>query len=98
MRVEHYDFHQDIPSTNKQLRVVTTEAGRVDGVMFWFDLELAPGVNFSTDPHIEGTHWQQAVQILDIDKQVELGDEVTLQVIANQRNYRGIRFEWRQTT
>ena len=95
--VEHYDFHQDIPSTNKELSMTIDEGGRVDGVMFWFNLELAPGVNFSTDPHIEGTHWQQAIQISDIEKCVQAGDEAVLQVIANQLNYRGIRFEFKQS-
>ena len=96
--VEHYDFHRDIPATRKELSFPIIEDGRVDGVMFWFDLELAPGVHFSTDPHSKDSHWQQAIQILDGQILVKSSEVALLDVIANQTNYRGIRFEWKSSS
>lgn len=34
-------------------------AGTVDGLVAWFDLELAPGVSLSTAPEAPETHWAQ---------------------------------------
>lgn len=94
VEVAHYDFHQDIVGSNNSEIFPITQTGTVHGVIFWFDLELAPGVNFSTNPKIEGTHWQQAVQILNDKREVVKGEETKLKVLSHQLNYRGIRFVW----
>lgn len=99
--VETYEFHGSIQSTDRELVIPVAESGCVHGVLFFFDLKLAEGVSFSTDPRIETSHWQQAVQILassaqDLQvPQIVAGQTARLQVIANQLNFRGIRFEWK---
>jgi hypothetical protein len=61
-------------------------------VLFWFALELVDGVVFETAPGAGSSHWQQAIQLLEPFRDVDADEVVNLEVLANQPNYRGVRF------
>ncbi len=56
--------------------------GTLHGVAGWFQVELCPGVQFSTGPEAPATHWRQAVFPLREPVPVVPGDflEVTLRI------------------
>jgi 2-polyprenyl-3-methyl-5-hydroxy-6-metoxy-1,4-benzoquinol methylase len=56
------DLESDFPLSDEDLMILEIEsAGRVDGLIFWYDLILdeANDVVLSTSPHQENTHWLQ---------------------------------------
>ena len=64
----------------KVLDVPIIEKGAVQAIVYWFDLDLADGVTYSTGPSEEKSHWGQALQFFDTDTAVEAGATVPLTV------------------
>lgn len=62
------------------LELTTTETGYVHGVVFWFDVELVPGVRLSNTPCTGTSHWMQAFACFDWPIAVAKGDEVVIQL------------------
>jgi type II protein arginine methyltransferase len=63
--VFRFDFHRDGPAPQQAtLRVPPTAAGTCHAVVFWFELELVPGITVTNAPDHPTTHWKQAVQCL----------------------------------
>jgi predicted nicotinamide N-methyase len=63
--VFRFDFHRDGPAAqHATLRVAPTAAGACHAVVFWFELELVPGITVTNAPDHPTTHWKQAVQCL----------------------------------
>lgn len=53
-------------------------AGRVHGVVFWFDVELFPGIQMSNAPDGETAHWMQAFACFDTPLAVAQGDRIPI--------------------
>jgi hypothetical protein len=78
----------DLPPFASELRpgeagtveVTATEKGKVQAVVFWFDLHLDDEITLSSGPGGELSHWGQAIQFLDCDHVVTNGDKVNVRV------------------
>ncbi|MEQ8194732.1 MAG: hypothetical protein RIB59_09615, partial [Rhodospirillales bacterium] len=87
--IASYDFAALKPSGSaaaeeKPVSVKIAEAGTVHAVAYWFDLDLADGVIYSTDPGAGVSHWGQAVQFFDSDTAVTAGATVPLTVLLGE--------------
>lgn len=60
--------------------VSMTENGRADAVRMWFELQLAPGVTFSTEHNKSQYHWRPATQLLRQNIVCESGEMKTLDI------------------
>jgi type II protein arginine methyltransferase len=82
------------------LELTATEDGLVHGVVFWFDVELVPGVRLSNAPR-GSSHWMQAFACFDWPVAVKAGDEIVVQLDfshgAVELSYLGNRSAARQT-
>lgn len=70
----------------KLLRCVAAASGRCHAVVFWFSLQLAPGLALVNDPANVRSHWKQAVQSFAAPVWVGAGTE--LQVIVRHDRQR----------
>ena len=61
----------------KSLRVQARESGRVDGVCFYFTLNLDEDISISTAPEVENC-WNQAVTFFEKPVEVQCGQTVKL--------------------
>lgn len=69
-----FDFHRDSPLTERsELAVMPTAAGTCHAVVFWFELELLPGITVTNSPEHPTSHWKQAVQVLPAAAEVRPG-------------------------
>jgi hypothetical protein len=80
-----YDFAalEPVASGRDEVKVVTVpivEKGAVQAIVYWFDLDLADGIAYSTGPSEEKSHWGQALQFFDTDTLVAAGATVPLTV------------------
>jgi type II protein arginine methyltransferase len=74
-----FDFHRDGPApASAELVVTPTATGTCHAVVFWFELELVPGVELTNAPHAANTHWKQAVQCLPATVEVDAGRPLPL--------------------
>lgn len=66
-----FDFYRDGPQPKvADLVIAPSAAGTCHAIVFWFDLELIPGVGLSNSPDDPNTHWKQAVQCLPVPVEV----------------------------
>ena len=69
------DFLNDaLEPTARDVRFAIKQSGTCHAVMFWFDLELVPGISVRNQPGDRQTHWMQAVQCIDPPLSVRAGD------------------------
>lgn len=77
-----FDF-QRLPvmefETQESIKIL--EPGNADSVLLWFDLELAPGIKFSTQNYQTQNHWRPASQILQDHEVCKSGEIKKLQVL-----------------
>lgn len=91
-------FRVDFASATPQpleadLTLPATEAGMAGGVLFWFDLEVEPGVWLSNAPDSpDRLHWKQGLQFLP-EVRVEPDMPLPLQV---RHNGSSLGFRWRE--
>ncbi|MDG6107972.1 50S ribosomal protein L11 methyltransferase [Dactylosporangium aurantiacum] len=79
--VFRFDFHRDGPEPrHATLPVVPTTAGTGHAVVFWFELELVPGIVVTNAPDHPTTHWKQAVQCLPQPVAVDPRDPLVVDV------------------
>jgi hypothetical protein len=79
--VFEFDFNKNLQlEVQKSLSIPTVNSGAITAFVFWFDLELVPGVGISSSPFVSGSkrvcvlfwckltlqsqHWLQAIQHL----------------------------------
>ncbi|HEY0639343.1 MAG TPA: 50S ribosomal protein L11 methyltransferase [Pseudonocardiaceae bacterium] len=74
-----FDFYRDTAEpASTTFTVPPTAAGTCHAVVFWFELELVPGITLSNSPHDPNTHWKQAVQCLPVAVPVRPGEPLPL--------------------
>jgi tetratricopeptide (TPR) repeat protein len=74
-----FDFATDPPPQPQLDRtVVATIAGQLDALAFWYELRLAGDHVLSTGPEAAGTHWDQAVVVLETPRSVAAGESLTI--------------------
>jgi len=74
-----FDFYRDGPAPARSDLVLTPTAdGTCHAVVFWFELELVPGVELSNSPEDPNTHWKQAVQCLPAAVDLHAGRQLPL--------------------
>jgi len=74
-------FASDVrPGEAGTVEVTATENGKIQAVVFWFDLHLDDEITLSSGPGGELSHWGQAIQFLDHDHGVTKEDRVTVRV------------------
>jgi SAM-dependent methyltransferase len=79
--VFRFDFYCDGPaSQHTTLTVPSTATGTCHAVVFWFELELVPGITVTNAPDHPTTHWKQAVQCLPCPVGVQAGAPLTVDV------------------
>lgn len=76
--------------TTREVSFAVKQSGRCHAVMFWFDLELAPGVSLRNQPGDHKTHWMQAVQCIEHPFHVRAGETLTLTVLQTDSALRFI--------
>ncbi|QKW32647.1 50S ribosomal protein L11 methyltransferase [Actinomadura sp. NAK00032] len=85
-----FDFHTaDARPRRTGLRIHPTAPGTVHAVVFWFEMELLPGITVGNAPD-RGSHWKQAVQCLQAPPRVRPGEPVAVDA-AHDGEY--VRFE-----
>ena len=72
-----YDKLQD---RNTVIHLPVAGRGTAHGVVMWFTLELAPGLEVSNRPAAGPSHWMQAVQCFERPIPLQAGDEVALSI------------------
>ncbi len=73
------DFLTDpLEPTTREVVFTAKQSGTCHAVMFWFDMELVPGVSLRNQPGDYKTHWMQAVQCIDRPFGVRAGETITL--------------------
>ncbi len=79
--VFEFDFYRDGPGERRtELVARPTTAGTCHAIVFWFELELIPGITVTNSPEHPNTHWKQAIQTLPVPRPVEPGRPVELDV------------------
>jgi type II protein arginine methyltransferase len=81
--VDVFDFdfaRDDLAPEERTVRCVPHADGLCHAVALWFHLELVPGVVLSNDPSNTHSHWEQAVQCLELPRPVRRGEAVELRV------------------
>lgn len=89
-----FDFAQATPEPEqREIDVAATAAGTAGALLFWFDLQLAPGLWLSNAPDSpQPLHWKQALQFLP-EVQVDAG---TALPVTARHNGSALTFRWRQ--
>ncbi len=70
---------------SETIELTATASGHVHGVVFWFEVDLVPGVTLSNAPGGNTSHWMQAFACFDWPVAVELGDRVAVRFTFSQR-------------
>ncbi|MFC4905745.1 50S ribosomal protein L11 methyltransferase [Actinomadura gamaensis] len=79
MEIFSFDFYRDGPGEHRAEFVVSpTAEGRCHAIVFWFELDLVPGIGLTNAPGNPGSHWKQAVQCLPDPVQVQPGEPLLL--------------------
>ena len=74
-----FDFYRDGPEpAQTELLITPSAAGTCHAVVFWFELELIPGVELSNSPQDPSSHWKQAVQCLPAAVDVRPGEPLAV--------------------
>jgi len=75
----------DYLNPNKTLiKTKAAQAGRIDAIVYWFDLCIYDDIIFSTRPERRDLkHWKQAIYYLDNSREVSEGEEITLEVLQS---------------
>ena len=77
--------NDDLGDQEKAVFMPAHAGGIVHGVVFWFDLELCPGISICNKPGASKGHWMQAVQCFE--KPIELGQRSGLPVNIALRDH-----------
>lgn len=73
-----FDFRTaDARPQRTELRIRPTAPGRLHAVVFWFEMELLPGITVGNPPGHD-SHWKQAIQCLPAVQRVQPGEPVVL--------------------
>jgi hypothetical protein len=79
LEVFRFDFYRDGAEPRRAEFVVPPSvAGVCHAVVFWFELELLPGISLTNSPETPHTHWKQAVQCLPVPIQVQPNEPLLL--------------------
>jgi type II protein arginine methyltransferase len=79
MEIFAFDFYRDGPDERRAEFVVSpTAEGSCHAIVFWFELDLVPGIGLTNAPGNPDSHWKQAVQCLPEPLQVRPGGELLL--------------------
>jgi predicted RNA methylase len=79
IEVFRFDFYRDTAEPRRAEFVVPPAvAGVCHAVVFWFELELLPGITLTNSPETPHTHWKQAVQCLPAPIQVQPDEPLLL--------------------
>jgi len=63
------------------------QRGWVHGIVFWFELELSPGVHLSNSPDNLDSHWMQAVHCFERPVPVERGVSVVVRAAHDDTGF-----------
>lgn len=84
-----FDFYRDDARPRRtELAVQPTAAGKLHAVVFWFELELLPGIMLSNAPERADSHWKQAIQCLPVPLHVQPGEPVSLEAVHDGERVR----------
>jgi predicted O-methyltransferase YrrM len=78
-------FHLDLVAEplvdgSRMLRLPITESAVADGLIAWFELDLAEGITLSNAPVNAGSHWMQAYLPFATPRPVIAGEELAVEV------------------
>jgi type II protein arginine methyltransferase len=89
--LDSYDF----APIEETIELQASASGHVHGVVFWFEVELVPGVSLSNSPGRDTSHWMQAFACFEWPVPVAEGDVVIVQLTfsshAAELTYLGTR-------
>jgi hypothetical protein len=79
------------PSITREAEFAATESGRINGIISYFELGLAPGVELSVDPNRadDDCHWRLPVWLQPVPLEVELGERLTFRYAYGSENRNG---------
>lgn len=84
-----FDFHEAMPRDGeRRLEVAVSTGGRMDAVVYWFELGFEGGGVFTTRPGAEGTHWEQKVWLPESPVSVTAGRVLALDAAHDRRSLR----------
>lgn len=79
IEVFRFDFYRDTAEPRRAEFVVPPAvAGTCHAVVFWFELDLLPGLTLTNSPDTPHSHWKQAVQCLPAPIQVQPDEPLLL--------------------
>jgi type II protein arginine methyltransferase len=87
LEVFRFDFYRDGPTARRADFVVNpATAGTCHAIVFWFEMELLPGIELTNSPDHPNTHWKQAVQCLPVPVSVRPGEPLLLEARHDELN------------
>ncbi|MFB9831821.1 50S ribosomal protein L11 methyltransferase [Actinoallomurus acaciae] len=79
IEVFRFDFYRDTAEPRRAEFVVPPSvAGTCHAVVFWFELDLVPGLSLANSPSTPNTHWKQAIQCLPVPIHVQPDEPLLL--------------------
>jgi SAM-dependent methyltransferase len=82
-----FDFGRSpVEPERQRVRVEPVADGDCHAVVFWFSLDLVPGIVLSNGPDNPASHWRQAVQCLPAPLPVRTGQPVSL-IVSHDREH-----------
>ena len=79
IEVFKFDFYRDTAEPRRAEFVVPpSRTGTCHAVVFWFELDLLPGISLTNSPATPNSHWKQAVQCLPSPIQVRPDEPLLL--------------------
>lgn len=79
IEVFRFDFYRDTAEPRRAEFVVPpSEAGVCHAVVFWFELDLLPGIGMTNSPGAPNSHWKQAIQCLPAPIRVQPDEPLLL--------------------
>jgi len=83
-----FDFQDgSLASRRACIGVEAEQGGWVHGIVFWFELELSPGVHLSNAPDNTDGHWMQAVHCFERPVLIERGTPVVVRAAHDETGF-----------
>jgi protein arginine N-methyltransferase 1 len=94
--LEEVELGGDTKSRRMQHAELTvTQAGELSGLVQWFELDLADGVQLSTAPDQPRTHWRQIFYPLREPRPVQAGERLRVEIALDTRVDQPLSVRWK---
>lgn len=94
-RWDRVDFRRNNSSERKgSVNWTAKEPATIYGLGLWWRCELVPGVELSTSPHANLTHWEQLYAPVATPITLQAGDKLSVALQSDTRLEVGVNLQW----